>query len=148
MVMAAEDPLEPFLGLWVDARGRALFVWRRGRDEREKSQFEAEVSVTDGVMGMPYEVQGLGLNALPTRDMRATMDQGELRAEAGVIGIGPTYTLRLMEDGTLVPRVEMGLYDDWEEDLGVPWAFPLEAYRRATPEEREHWSVARAAMKK
>ena len=146
--MSPEDALAPFLGLWVDARGRALFVWRRGRDEREKSQFEAEISVTDGVMGMPYEVRGLGLNPLPTRDMRAMMAGGELRAEAGVIGIGPTYTLQLTQNDTLLPRVEMGLHDDWEEDLGVPWAFPLEPYRRATPEEREHWSAARAAMMK
>jgi len=146
--MATRDVLEPFLGLWVDVQGRALFIRRRDGDERDKSPFEAEVSVTDGVMNMPYEVRGPGLNELPIRQMRATMANSELRAEAGVIGIGPTYTLQLSADDTLLPRVEMGLHDDWEQDLGVPWAFPLAPYRRATLEEREHWSAARAAMMK
>ena len=30
----------------------------------------------------------------------------------------------------LIPEVLMGLYDDWEDDFGVPWVFPLSIYRR------------------
>ena len=28
------------------------------------------------------------------------------------------------------PDVGMGLYDDWEVDLGVSWAFPLEDFKK------------------
>lgn len=32
-------------------------------------------------------------------------------------------------DLVLVPEVTMGMYDDWDDDLGVPWAFPLAPLR-------------------
>jgi len=140
--------LEAFLGLWVDPRGRVLFVGPAKRDGRNESQLEAEVTLTDGVTGTAFQAKGLGLRKRPTRDLPATVADGELRVEVGDVGLGPTLHLQLGPDGLLVPRVQMGLYDDWEEDLGVPWAFPLETYRRATPDEREHWSAAHAAMRK
>ena len=31
----------------------------------------------------------------------------------------------------LVPEVQCGLYDDWEEDFGVPWVFPLSIFLRS-----------------
>ncbi|MEZ5002360.1 MAG: hypothetical protein R2730_04925 [Chitinophagales bacterium] len=34
-----------------------------------------------------------------------------------------------IENITVRPRIGMGLYDDWEEDLGVPWAFPLSDFK-------------------
>ncbi|MDG4764611.1 hypothetical protein O7632_10930 [Solwaraspora sp. WMMD406] len=68
-----------------------------------------------------------------------------LEVEAGVVGIGPTYQLyAAVRDGTelraagddavvdqlvLVPNTMMGLYDDFEDDLGVPWAYPLHPLR-------------------
>ena len=71
-------------------------------------------------------------------------DEGRLRlsVEAGTEGSGPCYHLYpavRREDGArarptgdepprtleLLPVVMFGLYDDWEDDLGVPWAFPL-----------------------
>ena len=42
--------------------------------------------------------------------------------EAGTPGLGPTYELTEVED-LLIPTVRMGLYFD--EDFGVPWAFPI-----------------------
>jgi len=64
-----------------------------------------------------------------------------LELEAGTPGCGPTYRLyatveealghRPADDDVpaqhlvLVPDTGMGLYDDWEDDLGVPWAHPL-----------------------
>lgn len=65
-----------------------------------------------------------------------------LSVEAGTDEIGPRYHLYPMlcgADGALtrpagneppgklalVPEVTIGLYDDWDDDLGVPWAFPL-----------------------
>ncbi len=28
----------------------------------------------------------------------------------------------------------MGLYDDWEDDLGVPWGFPYKNFQKASLE--------------
>lgn len=68
-----------------------------------------------------------------------------LTVEAGTDGLGPTYsvhpglwdgeawvpTLDLANRGiALIPSVTIGLYDEWEDDLGVPWAFPLVAFHR------------------
>ncbi|GIJ29190.1 hypothetical protein Vqi01_43520 [Micromonospora qiuiae] len=68
-----------------------------------------------------------------------------LEVEAGVPGIGPTYRLYAAVEGVaglsiapadvdvdrlvLHPSTSIGLYDDWEDDLGVPWAYPLESLR-------------------
>ena len=65
-----------------------------------------------------------------------------LQVEAGTDGLGPTYRLYAAlehggerhgapddtpcEEVVLVPDTGIGLYDDWEDDQGVPWAFPLE----------------------
>lgn len=69
-----------------------------------------------------------------------------LRVEAGTEEIGPTYNLyflvpqgqevRLAKNADEIekiiirPNVGMGLYDDWEDDLGVPWAFPLKDFQK------------------
>jgi hypothetical protein len=58
-----------------------------------------------------------------------------LKVEAGKLGIagaGPTLDLRPLTSDTLLPSVSMGLYDDWEDDLGIPWALPLSSYHRCT----------------
>lgn len=68
-----------------------------------------------------------------------------LEIEAGSPGLGPTYRLyaavddeaglRLAADDVavrdivLMPNTSIGLYDDYEDDLGVPWAHPLEPMR-------------------
>lgn len=65
-----------------------------------------------------------------------------LEIEAGEPGLGPTYRLlAVMPDGDLVqradhlapahrvvllPSVGLGLYDDFDDDVGVPWAYPLD----------------------
>jgi len=72
-----------------------------------------------------------------------------LEIEAGTPGLGPTYrlyatvqtahgprpaTLRTpARRVVLVPSPSIGLYDDWDDDFGVPWAYPLlPLTRRAT----------------
>jgi len=75
-----------------------------------------------------------------TDELRGWIEQnaetGEyLRVEAGALklnGAGPTLNLIPLSVDELRPDVRMGLYDDWEDDLGVPWAFPLSIYRRAS----------------
>ena len=64
-----------------------------------------------------------------------------LEVEAGTAGLGPTYRLalatrdsegQLMPAGDdvpadaliLLPTLSIGLYDDRDDDIGVPWALP------------------------
>ena len=66
-----------------------------------------------------------------------------MEIEAGTPELGPTYRLYSAVEPTpgaraaatdttdvadviLVPNTSIGLYDDWEDDLGVSWALPLE----------------------
>ena len=112
--------LDPFLGHWIDGSGRRMTIEAGGPG--------ALVSIVDPG-GAPYEralLEGPG----PTTAMPAALDEhGMLIVEVGTPGAGPTYALT-PRDGGLVPSVHMGLYDDWEDDLGVPWAAPLSRYRR------------------
>jgi len=41
----------------------------------------------------------------------------------------------------LVPEVGMGMYDDFDDDLGVPWAFPLAAFVKINPHEIDSFGV-------
>jgi hypothetical protein len=69
-----------------------------------------------------------------------------LEIEAGTEELGPTYRLYATVDAefgrdvgrdtpaahiTLVPAMSIGLYDDYDDDLGVPWALPLNPLRWA-----------------
>jgi hypothetical protein len=69
-----------------------------------------------------------------------------LEVEAGTPDLGPTYHLYATVDGeraadpgtpvervVLAPAVRMGLYDDYDDDLGVPWAYPLRPFTRPAP---------------
>lgn len=69
-----------------------------------------------------------------------------LEIEAGTNGVGPTYRLYAAEQTdselrratgatsadalVLEPNTSIGLYDDWEDDIGVPWAQPLQPLHR------------------
>jgi hypothetical protein len=56
-----------------------------------------------------------------------------LTVEAGIlgfVGLGPTLQLRPIAIDELKPAISGGLYDDWEDDLGLPWALPLSVYKR------------------
>ena len=87
------------------------------------------------------------------RDLEATCavdakGRKYLEVEAGTEGIGPLYRLyagRAVPDRegvrpagddldpeqvVLVPQCLVGLYDDYEDDLGVPWAYPLQPLER------------------
>jgi len=102
----------------------------------------------------PYlSAQPLEGKPFPIADREARCLRGErgryLEIEAGTSGVGPTYRLYpsvIGADGTpreagdddalgrivLRPETSVGLYDEWEDDLGVPWAEPLRWLRRAT----------------
>jgi hypothetical protein len=73
-----------------------------------------------------------------TQELKAWITDGKSSPEyliveagkLGVVGLGPTLELRPLSNNELKPNVSMGLYDDWEDDLGLPWAFPLSVYKR------------------
>ena len=57
----------------------------------------------------------------------------DLIVELGTEGLGPFMSLEFKnKNGTdyLLPSVFHGLYDEWEDDLGVPWVFPLRKFRK------------------
>lgn len=132
-----------WLGCWIDKNGKCLEI------KEEKGSFL--VSVQDN-HGQFYLITLLEEKKKATKDLvgKFSLDNNNnpfLHIEAGEIGLGPTYNLyflSLKENGSyrlardtdkldnviISPNVGLGLYDDWEDDLGVPWAFPLEEFNK------------------
>jgi hypothetical protein len=131
-----------WLGHWVDINGKTILI--------EESFGEYAVSVFDK-NGNPYTIDLLGDDTKSTIKLKAIIEEDTdgkpmLQVEAGTEEIGPTYQLYFITkkesnyriakpadpiDKILIkPNVGMGLYDDWEDDLGVPWAFPLEPFQK------------------
>lgn len=130
-------------GLWVDTSGKQLVL--------QQHSGHYAVTVADNT-GTPFCIHLLGDATKNTTELLgrlATDTKGipMLQVEAGENGIGPTYNLYFVaveHDGTLrlahnsddissvhiIPDVGMGLYHDWEDDLGVPWAFPLHSFTK------------------
>jgi hypothetical protein len=115
-------------GWWVAQDGKAV------RLERSPEGWLVTVAPTRG--DIPYSTAEL-LSGAPRRIERLPAEEGvderghrTVAIEAGVPGLGPTYRLTL-EGDELVPSVGMGVYDDYDDDLGAPWAFPLLPLRRA-----------------
>ena len=119
---------------------------------------ELSVSAAPTADADPYrsaELLGGGTKLIERLPATCFVDEGGrryLEIEAGTPGLGPTYRLSAfveaadgdlcgaedsarVEDVILVPNTSIGLYDDFEDDLGVPWALPLEPMRwQAGPE--------------
>jgi hypothetical protein len=130
-------------GTWRAEDGKTVEIAIKRRDVR--------VTVRPAPDASPYvtaELLGGGRNTV--EELVATCfvdDDGRkyLEVEAGTDELGPTYRLyAATEQGdtrraapesappsevVLVPNTSIGLYDDWEDDQGVPWAFPLEPMR-------------------
>tara|TARA_B100000678_G_C18215734_1_gene505209 strand:+ start:1510 stop:2013 length:504 start_codon:yes stop_codon:yes gene_type:complete len=135
-------------GLWADRNGKQVLI------ESTKHHFYAVTVLDSG--GEPFKIQlpgdtpknTIGLTGSFGRDASGNPT---LQVEAGINDLGPTYNLYFLvaESGQklrlarnsddlrhiiIKPNVGMGLYDDWEDDLGVPWAFPLEDFKKAKNE--------------
>lgn len=130
-------------GTWHAEDGKSVSVERDGQ--------QVLVTVRPSPRAAPYlsaELLGGGRRSVLRLPAVAEVDRGHLRlsVEAGTEDLGPRYHLRPAvgrADGTLtrptgaeppsdlvlVPEVTMGMYDDWDDDLGVPWAFPLAPLR-------------------
>lgn len=130
-------------GLWMDKNGKQLLI--------EKKPFNRYFVTILNNNGLPYKIDLLNNTQIDTVKLKGQFSKDTygnplLQVEAGTNGIGPTYDLYFLyqkHDKTLLatntididnliinPKIGMGLYDDWEDDLGVPWALPLENYKK------------------
>lgn len=127
-----------WLGDWVTPDGRVMLIERVGDSLR--------VTLRASAGAQPFS--NPSADALPARWM-ILGEQGlglrvEVGASEGLAGLGPTYDVRFVHENNrpatsadpvtaiqAEPSVTMGLYDDWEDDLGVPWAMPLEPWHHA-----------------
>ena len=135
---------EPWCGIWIDQDGKHL-------DIRSTEHDFYSVTILDK-FGQPYQIVLLGGEKKNTKKLtgqftKDTNGNPILQVEAGSNGIGPTYDLCFLttkdkdevklsknkddiEKVVIKPNVGMGLYDDWEDDLGIPWAFPLNDFKK------------------
>ncbi len=133
-------------GNWVDDIGRTLTI-------EMTNDREYKVSIKDK-SGLPFKIDwtGFGILDKKTTDLKSeitndTDGRQHLQIEAGMVGVGPTYRLYFVveeenqklrlattddqiEEIKIKPNIGIGLYDDWEDDLGVPWALPLSDYKK------------------
>ncbi|MFW9923178.1 MAG: hypothetical protein ACFFDW_07840 [Candidatus Thorarchaeota archaeon] len=139
-----EDFPEELCGLWIDEDGRGVYI-----KKIKPLEFETTV-IFDISNQLKKQVIHIDKN-MRNLITRWTIDEQRrvkrLQVEVGMTFIGPTYNLYLSKnnenlqnlvkesnDIRLYPEVQMGLYDDWEDDLGVPWAFPYKDYKKASRE--------------
>lgn len=127
-----------YVGVFVDQSGRTLTI-----SEVDDASEPYRIRVT-----LPAEIDA-ALHQHPdypfeiADELRGWVyvdsEAGEaLRVEAGVLrmnGLGPTLNLRFVSHDELKPNLGLGLYDDWEDDLGLPWVRPLSVYRRQSAAE-------------
>ena len=135
-----------WVGTWVAADGKTVVV------EPNPTGSGVTVTVAPAPHRPPYVKDLLdGTAQAVGRLPAACIVDGDgrrcLEIEAGTVGVGPTYRLHAMTDGptgrwlapstaavadvVLVPNTVIGLYDDHDDDQGVPWAHPLQPLRWA-----------------
>lgn len=130
-------------GLWTDKNGKQLII------ESAKHHFYSVTVLDPG--NNPFQINLLGDEKKVTLELKGQFCKDldgnlMLQVEAGTEGIGPTYRLYFLvaKDQSfrpakntdeikkiiIRPTIGIGLYDDYEDDLGVPWAFPLEDFKK------------------
>ncbi|MDR3591597.1 MAG: hypothetical protein P4N41_18225 [Negativicutes bacterium] len=114
-----------YIGKWIDDFGRILLIREYlGATVVDYYRNERE----------PIERSLPANQNVPSLNMNTYSDDSILVVELGLEGVGPTLRLDIRSvegNDVLWPSVECGLYDDWEDDFGVPWIFPLSIYRRS-----------------
>lgn len=111
-----------YIGQWADESGKILVIRENG------GEVVADFLVDEK---RPVDRMLLGGKKSQSLGMSAYINELSLIVELGDEGVGPTLQLnykRAKEKDVLLPTVLCGLYDDWEEDFGVPWVFPLSVY--------------------
>ena len=132
-------------GLWMDKSLRQIQITpTRGPQHYQLSIYRKNRK--------PFKISLLNDDTVKTRGLPAILKWNSeqscsyLEIEAGSNGIGPTYELYFWYRGKggirpallldkaekvfIRPNIGLGLYGDWEEDLGVPWAWPLQDYKK------------------
>jgi hypothetical protein len=149
-----DDFPDELCGLWIDEDGKAVYIVKI-----ETLEFKIAI-IFD--LYEQFENDSIRIDEhLKQLTAKWVLDEGRnihrLQIEAGIDFIGPTYNLYVSKIGSssqdfiynereldeirLIPEVQMGLYDDWEDDLGVPWAFPYKNYQKATIAEEEKFQA-------
>lgn len=133
-----------WLGLWEDDNGKQLKI-----ESIKNGLYSVSIYNNEGI---PYKIELLDNKLKDTITLKATFTNDTnrnsiLQVEAGEYGIGPTYNLYFMsfkngqelnfavnsDDLNMIiikPTVGIGLYDDFEDDLGVSWAYPLSDFKK------------------
>ncbi len=141
-----KDFPEALCGLWCDEDGKAVYIVK----------IEPLVLKTAVIFNLIEQLEKGSLHIdehLKQLSTRWAYDEqrkiNRLQIEAGIENLGPTYNLYIssvgetptsfnftsfiLEEIILLPEVKMGLYDDYDDDLGVEWGFPYKNYQK-TPE--------------
>ncbi|NHJ86618.1 MAG: hypothetical protein FK734_14220 [Asgard group archaeon] len=132
------------LGLWIDEDNRAVFIFKN------ESQYQTSIffNIKEQLKKRKLKIENHLANLTTNWVLDEERNVYRFQIEVGLEFIGPTYNLyisgineeptdlkndsTLMEQLKLLPEVQMGLYDDWDDDFGVPWAFPYKNYERAS----------------
>ncbi|GAB7089703.1 hypothetical protein [Marinifilum fragile] len=131
-------------GTWIDETGRKLHI--------ESTKHDFYLATIRDKNNTAYKIELLVEQVKETVNLMAQFIEDVhknpcLQIEAGIHDIGPTYKLYFLlkkengdvrlaknsdklENLIIRPDVGIGLYDDLEDDLGVPWAFPLSDYKK------------------
>lgn len=119
------DQIKKYMGQWSDDSGKILVLKSAGQELVADFYTNKEL--------LPAERVLLGEEKSPSLRMKTYVDGSFLIVELGNEGLGATLQLEhrnVNGKEVLVPTVLHGLYDDWEEDFGVPWIFPLLLYHK------------------
>ena len=138
------------MGTWVADDGKTVVITPHGRG------FTVTVRPGPGLDPCTSaELLDGGTKLIEDLPAQCHLRDGRVRyleIEAGTPGLGPTYRLYATVQPpqgprpakpwiparriVLVPSPSIGLYDDWDDDLGVPWAYPLLPLTRQTATRR------------
>jgi hypothetical protein len=144
MIKIRQSIPKKWCGTWTDKDEKKLII--------ESTQHNFYIITVLDSKGQPFQIDLLGEKTKKTTNLigrfsKDTNNNSVLQVEAGTNDIGPTFNLYFLtvkkneklrparnldnlNNVIIMPDVGMGLYDDWEDDLGVPWAFPLNNYRK------------------
>jgi hypothetical protein len=117
--------INKWVGDWIDQVGHSLIIKKCG--SKLVVDFYMDSKMT------PASRDLLGNEKADSINMATYFEEQFLIVELGSEGLSPTLKLeqkRQDKKDILIPGVIMGLYDDYEDDFGVPWIFPLSLYKR------------------
>ncbi|NHJ87838.1 MAG: hypothetical protein FK734_20415 [Asgard group archaeon] len=139
-----KDFPDELCGLWIDEIDRGVYIEKNEQLELQTTFiFDTTIQLKNNSLHIDEHLK----NRITKWVLDEQRGAKRLQIEVGIDFVGPTYNLYLskiignkqklieeLNNIELYPEVQMGLYDDWEDDLGVPWAFPYKNYQKATEE--------------